>query len=80
MYKLSKKEQDLLLEKIKSFFLDERDEEIGELAADIYLDFIKEEISEVFYNKGVQDAKQKVQENFARLTDDIECLEKIIKM
>lgn len=37
MYKLSKKEQDLLLEKIKSFFLDERDEEIGDLAADIYL-------------------------------------------
>lgn len=80
MYKLSKKEHGLLLEKIKSFFLDERDEEIGDLAADLYLNFIKQEIAAVFYNKGLQDAKQKVEENFARLTDDIECLEKIIKM
>ncbi len=79
MNKLNKKDQDLLLEKIKAFFLDERDEEIGDLAADLYLDFIKEEIAAVFYNKGVQDAKQKLEENMARMTDDIECLKKIIK-
>lgn len=41
---------------IKTYFLKERDEEIGDLAAGLCLDFILEKIAPDFYNQGVHDS------------------------
>ena len=42
---------------LQRYFEQERDESIGELAAMLLLDFLAEEIGEIFYNKGVDDAQ-----------------------
>ena len=41
---------------IKTYFLKERDEDLGDLAASFILDFFLEEMSPHIYNQGVQDS------------------------
>jgi uncharacterized protein (DUF2164 family) len=41
---------------IKNYFLKEREEEIGDLAASLILDFIIKELAPEFYNRGVYDS------------------------
>lgn len=53
---LNKETKDVILEEIKRFFYEERDEEIGELASILFLDFIMENIATEIYNKGVKDS------------------------
>lgn len=62
---LNKENRDLILEEIKKFFYEERDEEIGELASILVLDFIMDNIAPEIYNKGVKDS-------VAFMTDKIE--------
>ena len=45
-----------MVSEIKNYFLKEREEEIGDLAAGLMLDFILEKIAPEFYNQGVYDA------------------------
>lgn len=53
---LSREKKDHMVAAIKRYFLKERGEEIGDLAAGLLLNFIVEEIAPEFYNKGVYDA------------------------
>lgn len=54
--KLSKDARKSAIEEIQSFFLKERDEEIGNLGAEFLLDFILEKIGPVIYNQAIEDA------------------------
>lgn len=56
--KLSKEKREYMNLKIKSYFQKERDEELGDLASELILDFIIEELAPEFYNQGVYDAYQ----------------------
>lgn len=51
----NEKRQDMLLE-IKNYFLNEREEELGDLAANLILNFIIEKLALEFYNQGVYDS------------------------
>ncbi|MDW5563946.1 MAG: DUF2164 domain-containing protein [Methanomassiliicoccus sp.] len=53
---LSKEKRDVMVSEIKRYFLKEREEEIGDLAAGLLLNFIADKIAPEFYNKGVNDA------------------------
>ncbi|HPR17400.1 MAG TPA: DUF2164 domain-containing protein [Candidatus Cloacimonadota bacterium] len=53
---LSEARKQKAIEEIIKFFFNERDEEIGELAATILLDFILEKLAPAFYNAGIKDA------------------------
>lgn len=53
--KLAKEKKQLMIEGIKKYYLNDRDEEIGDLAAGLLLDFIMESIAPVFYNQGIED-------------------------
>lgn len=55
MMELPKEIREKMIKKIRNFFLNERDEEIGELAAILLLDFIIENLAREFYNKGIKD-------------------------
>lgn len=55
-FKITKEKRDEMIAAIKAYYLDERDEEIGDLAASMVLDFIMEELAPEFYNQGVYDA------------------------
>lgn len=52
---LHKEIREKMIIKIQKFFLNERDEEIGDLAAILLLDFIIENLAREFYNKGIKD-------------------------
>lgn len=54
--KLTKEKRDDMISAIKYYFLKERDEEIGDLASNIMLDFIIKELAPEFYNQGVYDS------------------------
>ncbi|RKQ35644.1 DUF2164 domain-containing protein [Oceanobacillus halophilus] len=55
-FKLEKDKKEELVESIQAYFEKEMDENIGDLKAMLFLDFIMEEIAPVFYNLGVQDS------------------------
>lgn len=77
--KLSKEQQELMTSDIQYFFSQERDEEITEFAAERVLDFVKESLAPHFYNAGVQDAKQVVEQQISSLEDEILTLERPLK-
>ena len=54
--KLTKEKRQYMISEIKSYFLKERDEELGDLASNMILDFIIEKLSPEFYNQGVLDS------------------------
>ncbi|HET6566987.1 MAG TPA: DUF2164 domain-containing protein [Rhodothermales bacterium] len=56
-----------LVASIKHYFLDERDEEIGDLQASLILDFILKEIGPSIYNQAVRDAQASLQGTVADL-------------
>jgi len=60
---LSKEQKEKAIEAIISFFYNERNEEIGELAATLLLDFILEKLAPVIYNEGIKDAIKFMQES-----------------
>lgn len=53
---LSKEERHAALEAIKSYFLNEKDEEITDLSATLLLDFILKNIGPAIYNQALGDA------------------------
>jgi uncharacterized protein (DUF2164 family) len=53
---LPKEKRDEMILKIKNFFLNERDEELGDLASIMIFEFITDELSAEFYNQGVYDS------------------------
>ncbi|MBN2878279.1 MAG: DUF2164 domain-containing protein [Clostridia bacterium] len=53
---LSKEKKAEMILVIKQYFLEERDEEIGDLAANLILNFVVKELAPEFYNQGVYDA------------------------
>lgn len=55
-FELAKEKKAVMVESIKRYFAEERDEEIGDLAAMLMLEFFMEEIAPVFYNLGVEDS------------------------
>ncbi|MEW9502307.1 DUF2164 family protein [Jeotgalibacillus marinus] len=55
-FTLSEKDKQSMVQALRSYFEEERNEEIGELAATLLLDFLLKEIGPTIYNKGVADA------------------------
>jgi uncharacterized protein (DUF2164 family) len=54
--KITREKRDEMITAIKNYFLNERNEEIGDLRAGLMLDFIQEELAPEFYNQGVSDS------------------------
>ncbi|MEL7609221.1 MAG: DUF2164 domain-containing protein [Bacillota bacterium] len=54
--RLTKEKKEAMISAIKNYFLHEREEELGDLAATLILNFIVEELAPEFYNQGVYDA------------------------
>ncbi|WP_312834036.1 DUF2164 domain-containing protein [Sedimentibacter saalensis] len=53
---LPKEKREEMILKIKNYFLNERDEELGDLASIMIFEFITEELAAGFYNQGVYDS------------------------
>lgn len=55
-FKLTKEQREDMISSIKTYFFNERGEEIGDLASNLMLNFIIDEIAPEFYNRGVLDS------------------------
>jgi len=60
---ISKERKAAMIADIKAYFLNEREEEIGDLAAGMVLDFIVEKLAPEFYNQGVDNAYRYMKES-----------------
>jgi len=60
--KITKERKDEMVARIQNFFLKEREEEMGDLAAGLILDFILEKLAPEFYNQGIDDAHKYMQD------------------
>ena len=56
LIELSKEKKDYMITQIKMYFQIERDEEIGDLASALILDFIIEKLAPEFFNQGIAEA------------------------
>lgn len=56
-FELTDEQKEQAIQAIQQFFYEQRDEDIGELAALLVLDFISEHFGPYFYNLGLADAK-----------------------
>ncbi len=59
--KLTKEKRDEMVSAIKNYYLTEREEQLGDLAAGFILDFIIEDLAPEFYNQGVEDSYKYMQ-------------------
>lgn len=76
MPKLSAEKKREMIREIQAFFLEERDEELGELAAEICFEFIKDRLGPVFYNTAIQEAREIVEQRMQTLEEDLYALQK----
>jgi uncharacterized protein (DUF2164 family) len=54
--KITKEKRDAMISEIKGYFSNDREEAFGDLASSLMLDFIIEKLAPEFYNQGVQDS------------------------
>jgi len=54
--KLTQEKKEYMIGVIKNYFSNERDEELGDLASAMILDFFIDELATEFYNQGVYDS------------------------
>ena len=74
--KLEKEQKDKAIRDIQWYFEKEREEEIGNLGAELILDFFLKEIAPTIYNEGLTDAKAWFTSKLADLDIDFMILEK----
>ena len=70
--KLNKEKRTFIISAIKEYFLQEKNEELGDLAAELLLDFFIKELAPEFYNQGIFDAYNFMNERI----EDLLALEK----
>lgn len=73
---LSEEKRRATVNEIIDFFLTDREQEIGIIAAEDLLDFFLESVGTELYNKGVEDAVDFLGERFESLQLDLEALKK----
>ncbi|PKL70973.1 MAG: DUF2164 domain-containing protein [Methanomicrobiales archaeon HGW-Methanomicrobiales-1] len=62
LFALTSERRDEMVAEIKKYFLHEREEELGDLAAGLILDFIQKELAPEFYNQGIEDSHRYMQD------------------
>ena len=72
----TKAEKEAIAGKIKLYFSEELDQEIGQFDAEFLLDFFSEQIGPYFYNRGLYDARYILESRLESITDAIYEIEK----
>lgn len=71
---LPKEKRKTLIDEIITFFKQERDEEIGIIAAEDILDFFLQNAAKDIYNKGISDSKEQLKKQFEDLEVNLDLL------
>ena len=67
--KLEKHQKEEMVNKLRAYFLKERNEELGDLATQLLVDFMIQEFGDTFYNKGIEDAQRYISEYVDNIID-----------
>lgn len=73
--KLSREQKQQLINNVKRYFETERDENLGDLAAENLIEFMLKQLGPVAYNAALSDARLTVMEQMQRLEEEIYSLE-----
>lgn len=76
----SKEEKKIMIQKVKMYFREELDQEIGNFDAEFLIDFFAEEMGGFFYNRGLYDAEAMISEKVSEITDQLFQLEKPVSL
>jgi len=71
----TEQEKAVLVEKLKSYFENELDQELGQFDAEFLLEFMSKEIGAYHYNKGLKDAQDAFVSRMDGIIDSIYELE-----
>ena len=69
-------EKQALVRKVRDYFDTELDHRIGDIGAELLIDFLQEDIGAYYYNKGLHDAQAAFRQQVDALDDAIYALEK----
>lgn len=64
MIELDARQKNIIVDKIKTYFDQELQQDIGQFDAEFLLDFFAKEVGVFFYNKGIEDAKDIIDDQF----------------
>jgi uncharacterized protein (DUF2164 family) len=70
-------QKDAIAEKLKTYFQEELDRELGQFEAQFLLDFLIAELGPYFYNQGLYDARAVMEKRVEDIAESIYELEKI---
>lgn len=67
MVELNSHQKSIIVEKLKIYFDRELDFDIGQFDAEFLLDFFAKEVGVYFYNKGIENAKDVMEDKFQEI-------------
>lgn len=76
---LNKGQKELIISKLQSYFYEERSEELGLIGAENLYAFFIESIAPHIYNLALKDAWQMMEQQWARVEEELFVLEKPLK-
>lgn len=76
----TREEKELMAQKVKLYFRDELNQDIGSFDAEFLVDFFAREMGGFFYNRGLYDAETLITEKVSEISDQLMQLEKPVVM
>lgn len=76
MIKIEKEKREKLVKEIQAYFLDNYEEEIGELKAELLINFLVDKVGSKIYNQALADSKYWFGKKLEDLESDFFTLEK----
>jgi uncharacterized protein (DUF2164 family) len=76
----SKDEKEMMIQKVKMYFGEELNQDIGSFDAEFLIDFFAEEMGGFFYNRGLYDAETMISEKVSEISDLLLQLEKPVSV
>ena len=72
-----KEEKAHIVQKLKLYFSEELEQDIGQFDAEFLLDFFSEELGVYYYNRGLNDARTIIESKFADIDDALYEIENV---
>jgi len=66
-FQFTKEQTEVLRDALKKYFADEFELEIGDLQADLFIEFLNKQVGKEYYNRGVLDTIEALKEKSADL-------------
>ena len=76
----SKEEKEMMIQKVKMYFREELNQDIGNFDAEFLIDFFAKEMGGFFYNRGLYDAEMMISEKVSEISDLLLQLEKPVSV